>query len=363
MKLILLLLATACSALAQYDFSKMIRPVPASARFEDPGFIVWCGTVVGGKDGKFHLFYSRWPRELGHYAWVTHSEVAHAVADNPLGPYQFVDVALPARGAKYWDGLCTHNPTVLHFDGKYYLYYMGNTGDGKPSRSLNWVHRNNQRIGVAVADTPNGPWTRMDQPLIAPSPGFHDALCLANPSVTRRPDGGYLMVYKAVGDKGAKPFGGPVVHIVATSDSPTGPFKKHPDPVFTQPGESFAAEDPFIWRGPDRYWAIVKDFKGHFTGKGTSLALFESADGVAWKLADHPLVSTLSLTWADGRVEALSKLERPQLLLANGEPSVLLCAAAPAGKLEQSFNVQIPLGKDPGADHKPAVNPPAALPR
>jgi hypothetical protein len=155
------------------------------------------------------------------------------------------------------------------------------------------------------------------------------------------------MVYKAVGDKGGKPFGGPVVHIVATSDTPTGPFKKHPDPVFTKPGESFAAEDPFIWRGPDRYWAIVKDFKGHFTGEGTSLALFESSDGIEWKLAAHPLVSTLSLTWADGRVEPLSKLERPQLLLLNGEPSVLLCAAAPAGKLEESFNVQIPLGKTP----------------
>jgi hypothetical protein len=37
------------------------------------------------------------------------------------------------------------------------------------------------------------------------------------------------------------------------------------------------------------------------------------------------------------------KLERPQLLLKNGEPWILLCAAAPKGKLEESFNVQIPL--------------------
>ena len=347
MKLILAAaLGMVASLLAEpddYDFTKMIQPVPASAKFEDPGYIVWCGTVVRDNQGKCHLLYSRWPRKLGHYAWVTHSEVAHAVADNLLGPYKFVDVALPARGKEYWDGLCTHNPTVMKFGGKYYLYYMGNTGDGKAMPTLNWSHRNNQRIGVAVADSPSGPWLRSDTPLIAPTPGFHDALCLANPSVTQRPDGGFLMVYKAVGDNGKKPFGGPVVHVVATSDSPTGPFKKQPNPVFTSKNSSFAAEDPYIWHDADRYRAIVKDFGGNFTHAGTSLALFESSDGLSWKPATHPLVSTLNLKWADGKSQKLMKLERPQLLLENGVPTALFCAAAPVGKLEDSFNVQIPL--------------------
>lgn len=325
------------------DLGAMLKPVPATAKFEDPGFIVWCGTMLRDEHGKCHLYYSRWPRALGHYAWVSHSEVAHAVADNPLGPYKFVDVALPERGANMWDGHCTHNPTVLKFGTKYYLYYMGNTGDRKITQGLNWTHRNNQRIGVAVADSPSGPWVRSNDPLIATTPGFHDALCNNNPSVTQRPDGGYLMVYKAVGDKGKPPFGGPVVHVVATSENPTGPFKKHPDPVFTKPGDAFAAEDPFIWRGKDRYWAIVKDFKGSFTGQGASLALFESADGIAWKSAAHPLVSTLNLKWADGTTMKLCKLERPQIYLEEGSPSVLFCAAAPVDDLNASFNVQIPL--------------------
>ena len=332
---------------ADYDFTKMIQPVPPTAKFEDPGFIVWCGSMVRDEAGKCHLFYSRWPSRLGHYAWVTHSEVAHAVADQPLGPYLFVDVALPERGAEQWDGHCTHNPTVLKFGAKYYLYYMGNRGDRKPGTSLNWSHRNHQRIGVAVADSPAGPWIRRDRPLIEPTPGFHDALCLANPSVAQRPDGGYLMVYKAVADKGKPPFGGPVVHVVATSDQPTGPFHKHPNPVFTKAGSSFPAEDPYIWRGTDRYWAIVKDFQGGFTVKGPSLALFQSKDGIDWSTAAHPLVSTLELHWSDGGSEPLSKLERPQVYLENGEPAVLFCAAAPAGKLNQSFNVQIPLQAAP----------------
>lgn len=334
-----------------YDFSKMIQPVPTTAKFEDPGYIVWCGTMVRGDDGKYHLFYSRWPANLGHYAWVTHSEVAHAVADQPLGPYRFVSVALPERGAEFWDGLCTHNPTVLKFGKKYYLYYMGNTGDRKPSSSLNWSHRNNQRIGVAVADSPNGPWVRSAKPLIEPTPKFHDALCLANPSVVERPDGGYLMVYKAVADKNKLPFGGPVVHVVATSDSPTGPFKKHPEPVFTKPGDAFAAEDPFIWQESGTYWAIVKDFKGGFTKAGPSLALFRSADGIDWKPATHPLVSKVELKWADGKTSALMKLERPQLYFENGKPAILFCAAAPEGKLNDSYNVMIPLRQATPAEH------------
>jgi len=52
----------------------MIQPVPDSAKFVDPGFIVWCGTMIRDDEGRCHLFYSRWPSKLGHYAWVTHSE-------------------------------------------------------------------------------------------------------------------------------------------------------------------------------------------------------------------------------------------------------------------------------------------------
>ena len=326
-----------------YDFNTMLQPVPSTAKFSDPDFNIWCGSPIKGDDGKFHLFYSRWPRKLGHLAWVTHSEVAHAISDSPFGPWEHHDVALSARGANYWDGSCTHNPAVIRLGGKFYLYYMGNYGDGIVQTPLNWTHRNHQRIGVAVADSPNGPWTRFDQPIVDSTPGFYDALCCNNPSVAVRPEGGCLMVYKAVGDQGKMPFGGPVVHCVATSDRPTGPFHKQPRPIFVKAGVPFAAEDPFIWRGADRYWAVVKDNAGHFTQRGYSLALWESADGLDWKLAKHPLVATPEVTWADGRQQKLEALERPQLLFDHGLPIALFCAAADAKGRDGSFNLQIPL--------------------
>lgn len=328
------------------DFSTYLRPSPASARFELPGYYVWCGSPIQSDDGQWHLYYSRWPHSRGFNAWVTHSEIAHASGPSSLGPWTHKDVVLPARDAKYWDGLCTHNPTIHRFEGRYYLYYMGNTGDGVQMQGLNWTHRNNQRIGVAVSDSPNGPWTRSDTPLISPTPGFLDALLTSNPSITRRPDGGYLLIYKAVADKKPMPFGGPVTHVAATSDKPTGPFIKHPSPVFYREGVHFAAEDPYIWRGRDRYWAIVKDMGGHFTHAGKSLALFESRDGLEWKLSDHPLVSTIQIRLAEtGAVQSLFSLERPQLAFdRTGRPVSLLCAADYNEKRDTSFNIGIPLG-------------------
>lgn len=341
--LVLTLALATCAVGDDYDFAAMMQPVPATAKFIDGDYFIWCGTMVKGDDGKCHLFYSRWKRPLGFNAWVTHSEIAHAVGETPLGPFRHSDVALPERGNEFWDGHCTHNPTVLRFGKKFYLYYMGNFGDRKQTQGLNWVHRNNQRIGVAVAESPEGPWQRSDTPLVQPTPGFHDALCCNNPSVTARPSGGYLMVYKAVGDKGKPPFGGPVLHCVATSDSPAGPFKKHPSPIFVKEGVPFAAEDPFIWSDRQRYWAIVKDNAGYFTGAGKSTALWQSDDGFDWKLARHPLVATTEIKWADGTTEKMNSLERPQVFFEDGRPAVLLFATDGPQRGQHSFNVRIPL--------------------
>lgn len=310
----------------EMNLQKALQPLPETARFTDPNFYIWCGSPIKGEDGQYHLFYSRWPKKLGFNAWVTHSEVARAVSKSPFGPFHHAEVVLPARGAQFWDGLCTHNPTIHKFGNQYFLYYMGNTGDGKNTPGLNWTHRNNQRIGVAVADTLSGPWRRFDAPIIGSTPGYFDALCCANPSVVARPAGGFLMVYKAVADKGEMPFGGPVTHCVALSDSPTGPFKKQPEPIFQKTGVHFPAEDPFVWVQNGRYFAVVKDFGGHFTGAGQSLALFESGDGLHWQVAKNPLVSGLEVKLAGGGLQKLKLLERPQLLIENGVPTALYCA-------------------------------------
>ncbi|WP_144057930.1 glycoside hydrolase family protein [Novipirellula maiorica] len=333
------------------EFNLRLGEVPQTAKFSSDTMSIWGGSLVKGDDGLYHLFYSRWEKRLG-WAWVTHSEIAHAISKTPFGPFEHRDVALPPRGAEYWDGLCTHNPTVHKFDDKYYLYYMGNTGDGAVvggpgDQQLNSTHRNLQRIGVAVADSPDGPWQRTEKPLIdvSPEPDSLDALMVSNPSVARRPNGGFLMVYKAVGKKNPGVWGGPVVHCVATSDSPTGPFEKHDQPVFQAKGHDFPAEDPFIWFQDGKYRAIVKDMHGAFTDAGQALVMFDSVDGFDWQLAKKPLVSTLQIKWQDGTIQKLKHLERPQLFIDNGKPVALVCAADTIDEANviHSFNVQIPV--------------------
>lgn len=77
---------------AIYD---MVQPTSLDYRFLDKDYNIWCGTMVKGYDGKYHLYYSRWPFTYGHYGWVTNSEVAYAVADRPAGPWQRFDQPVP----------------------------------------------------------------------------------------------------------------------------------------------------------------------------------------------------------------------------------------------------------------------------
>ena len=349
--LLTLLLCVGCSNNKQaigpdeLNLSEILQPVPKNAVFEDSTYYIWGATPIKGEDGKYHLYYSRWKKEHGFEAWVSHSEIAHAVCDNLFGPYKHHDVALEGRGAEFWDGHTTHNPTIHKFENKYYLYYMGNRGDRVPTEGLNWSHRNAQRIGVAVSESPYGPWKRFDTPLIDASADStaSDALAVNNPSVLQRPDGKFLMVYKAIGRKKPLPFGGPVVHMTALSDSPTGPFVKNPKLAFTCEGTNFAAEDPFIWIQEGRFYAIVKDMSGVFTHRGRSLALFTSEDGIDWKQAKHPFVSDLHLNWEGNKCDTISRLERPQIYMENGLPKALFLAVTPISPKDHTYNVHIPL--------------------
>jgi hypothetical protein len=330
------------------DFSRMVGPVPRSAMLRDENYYVWCGAPVRSDDGRYHLYYSRWPRALGHNAWVTHSEVAHAVSDRPLGPYRHRDVALPARGPRYWDGHCTHNPNIIRYGRQYCLFYMGNTGDGVAMKTLNWVHRNHQRIGVTVSDSPDGPWKRLDEPAIganADKTAF-DSLLASDPAAVARPGGGVLVAYKGVIDNGTE-RGGVVRYGVAVAESPIGPYRRLPGTIFEakEAGKEWMlAEDPCAWHSGDRYYALTRDVIGRFTGAPGGLAQFESRDGHEWKPAQHPKVLGRGFEWEDGtRYE--SQVERPALLFDKRRPVALFGAVdvKQNGGREHSFNVHIPL--------------------
>ena len=331
------------------DLGRLIQPASPDARLVDEGYYVWCGSLVRAENGRYFLFYSRWPKQAGFAAWVVHSEVAFAVGDSPLGPFRPEGVALAPRGSNQWDGMVTHNPQVLAVGGKYYLFYTGNRGDGNSF----WTHRNNQRIGVAIADQPGGPWRRLDQPIIdiSDDPAAFDSQCVTNPAAALRPDGGILLVYKAVTIDGTQ-RGGPVRFGTAIAASPEGPYVKQPNQIF-EPDSAHAdawmvAEDPFVWyseRYGHQYYAIVRDVIGSLIGEEGGLALFQSVDGLTWTPARHPKVLGKRFLNADGSLSP-SKLERPQLYIdSEGFPRILLGAVSvdvPKARSD-SFNVQLQL--------------------
>ncbi len=336
------------------DFAMTLGKTPYSSVYtngDDGVWTVWGASMVRDEEGLYHIFYSRWKKNLG-WAWVTDSEIAHATSSSPYGPWEFRNVALERRGSEFWDGLCTHNPTIHRFDGKYYLYYMGNTGDGEnpctPQKlTLNWTHRNNQRIGVAVAESLDGPWKRFDKPLIDVSEdaGAPDALLTSNPSICRHPDGQYLMIYKAVAKKIKTVSGGPVSLMAATSDSPTGPFVKSERQPFDFKGESFPAEDPYIWYQDGRYRAIVKRVKGGESAKHHSLMVYESDNGLDWREAQKSHLSDIEVLWEDNRLLKLDHLDRPQLYIEDGKPKVILFSAdtLSGNGVVDSWNMQMPI--------------------
>ena len=90
---ILMFAATAAFA-DELDLGARVQPVPMDAKFSVPGYYVWCGAPAQGADGKYHLFYSRWPvKNPDGFApgWAICSEIAYAVADKPFGPYRHVN--------------------------------------------------------------------------------------------------------------------------------------------------------------------------------------------------------------------------------------------------------------------------------
>ncbi len=356
--LIIFVFTTFCNSWAQkndwtenLDFSAMVQQVPASNKFTEPGFYVWCGSVTKGKDGKYYMLYSRWPLADGFDAWPVTSEIAVAIADNPGGPYKHLKVALPARGTKFWDGSATHNPAVVYNKGKYYLYYMGTSSTAPLKKgeaySGNWWHyRNSQRIGVAVADNPDGEWKRLDKPVLdvsADSTAF-DALMVSNPAATFDNKGRVILLYKQV-CKNGKINGGQVRFGVAFSDSPFGPFVKHGKPIFEindGSKEWMVAEDPFVWFQKGKYLAIVRDVVGKFTGDSGAWALMTSSNGIDWQPAKHPKVIGSTFYW-EGGIASASKLERPCLYMEKGVPKYLFGATRADKAPTMSFNVAVPL--------------------
>ena len=341
------------------DFTGRLSAITPNNRLSDPGYYVWCGSGIRGEDGKYYLFYSRWPDGVtgrapgdeklfkGMAGWLKYSEIAAAVSDFPTGPFKPIRTILTGTGdPKRWDQFNAHNPHVKRFGDKIYLYYIATRP--LPAGVGRVPYSDGQTIGVAVADSVRdlvaGRFRRSDEPLMAPD-GIKTFCRAVNPSVTQGRDGRFLMMFKTR----SAPTGGHMAHWIAVADRADGPFTLA-GPALTE--ARYDAEDPYFWydRERDRYYAIVKDFSRELrelSPEWGALALVTSEKGIGdWRIAKHSLVSVREYTDEHGRKHRLSNLERPQLLFDDsGRPVCLYTAASeePLSRGVPTFNLHFTL--------------------
>lgn len=362
------------------------RIARGSSAFSLDGHFMWGASVLKAEeDGNYYMVYST--PEAGKYpfnnAWVLGSKMGLAVSDRPDGGFRQLGFFLNPDGfapdTSSWDAQTVMNPHLRRFGEKYYLYYAGGKDPGNvPIKSktgtLDDRSRIQQtlRIGViefdSFPDLLEGKFVKSETPLLSPRTRVKpddivdpspegtlpkpDNIILVNPSVVYRPtDKKYLLYFK--GNIYDPHWRG--VHGVALSDSPTGPFTPLDSPVFDLPssdGQKLSAEDPYVWynRKDQLFYAVFKDFTGHFTQAGPCLAIMYSEDGIDWKLPKNSLFMKKELVLASGDTIQVNRLERPQILLdADDNPQVLYSACAiddVNNKYDgSSFNVQIPVRK------------------
>jgi len=333
-------------------FIDRLQPAPVGGGFSMDDYWVWCGSVIRGEDGRYHMFASRWPRTFPFFeGYVIGSEVVRAVSDRPEGPYRFAEVVLGDRGEGFWDGRMTHNPTIHKAGDTYLLYYIGATFAGPRPTAEQLVAGDTSvtgpcystiRIGLATAGSVFGPWRRQDRPVLEPRPGKWDERIVTNPAPCVLEDGRVLLLYRSNVPGGLR-LG------AAMAEGYDGPFRRLSDePVLVFEGGNFV-EDPYVWRRGGRFELLAKDMTGGLTGEKHAGIHGWSRDGVDWRLSEPPKAYSRRVRWSDGRVTEQGCLERPQLLIEGGRPTHLFAATGdgPGGfrLCSRTWNVAIPVGE------------------
>jgi len=340
---IVLLFVTATNFLFAQNFRDRLLPTEEKFGFHQENYWTWCGSVIKGEDGKYHMFASRWSKKLSfELYWLTNSEIVHAVSDKPEGPYSFSDVVLPPRGEQFWDGKMTHNPAIRKYGDTYLLYYTGTTykGDMPDENHLITVDspkkldaHQHERIGLATAKSPYGPWTRSDKPILDVVPNSWEQYLVANPSPFVFEDGRVMLYYKGVEKLKTHAIG------VAFANNWAGPYKRMSDKPFEM---GMGAEDPTVWYEDGKFHAMMLDHNHKFSEKEIYYA--QSKDGLAWEVESNPVAITKNIRLKDGTINKHGAMERPSVLIENGIATHAFFATKNKENTH-SWNMCVPLKK------------------
>lgn len=188
-----------------------------------------------------------------YYVWYTKIPAFTNGVKTPLYPsgyYGTIWYAISEDEGKTWkeagqalgpghkgsfDSHAVFTPNILADNGEYYLYYTGvSPTPGNPDRSFENNSTNDfTAIGVAVADSPHGPFTRKDlNPVIIVSEAENafDSYRVDDAALVVR-EGSYYLYYKGRSRKHGESGPRHTEMGVAVAEQPGGPFTKQDKPV------------------------------------------------------------------------------------------------------------------------------------
>lgn len=192
---------------------------------------------------------------------------------------------------------------------------------------------NRKRIGVAVADSIYGEFIRRDEPLLQPRDcRYWDCTITTNPSVAIMPNGKTYMIYKSRASiknplqLGVAVADSPDGEFTRLSDKPL--FEGKRDKMSVE--DPFLWYDD----AKKKFCIIAKDdardIANGVTGEWGSGFYAESEDCKDFFVGDAPKVYSRMVEWADGSTTTQGNLERPCVLFDdNGEPTHIFCATGP----------------------------------
>ena len=303
-----------------------LAPAPPGGAYGfSPNSSSWGGHVIKWK-GEYNMFVSELWGGCGITSWRQNSHVVRATAKTPLGPFAYVDTALPPEAT------CNH---VMVNGSRIVLYHQFASGAGKgkltqceadwqPPVNETWTPVKSHK--VHYSDTgPAGPW-------LAGGGSMPEGLICNNPSPLLLPNGSTAVfchgpgIRLAVADAHGvwsnatfiqEPMGGPVAHTVW--------------------------EDPFAWLDSKGYWHMLSHVYPTNTSNWLQYADVVaghgySVDGVDWHWHPTPPY-TADVTDTSGQTLHYATRERPFLLLSDDgkkAPIALFTAVTMPGRPKQN---------------------------
>lgn len=241
-----------------------------------------------------------------------------------------------------------HNGTYyLYYMGCTYYGEPPKDGDHRQGVFAEEVW-NRKRIGLATSKSVKGPFVRRDEPILLPRDCSHwDCTITTNPAVAILPCGTTYMLYKSRSFVGAKLQIG--VAVAPSPDGPftrlsDTPIFESADPGFSVEDPYLWYADGYF------HILIKDDFrqgsKGA-TGVWGSGFYARSSDCLNWELPENPLVYTRKVLFDDGVERNMPNAERPFVLVDEaGKPICLYLATGDGDSpyaLNRSYSIAIPI--------------------